>query len=421
MKIKDLILKTEKLNWLDLKDLQPNNLKTPYHTNLVKESLIKNGFSMTIFVWQDPKTNEIYICDGHTRRDVLVELKSEGFDIPDQLSCTFLDIPNRKTAIKYLLEVFNTKKNPIDETVLAWWIPDEGIDLEEVNLGWLDLDTPNLEDTTGETLQASEDNFELPAINKIKTDIVQGDIFEFRKNGEVLHMLGCGSSTDLDFVNKVKGTLDIDGVLTDPPYGVDITKEGKGSSINNGRYPEIANDKDTNIAKEFYQTCQALELKNLIIWGGNYFTDFLPVTRCWVVWDKCTPPELTFAQGEMAWTSFDKNLKIYKKAWMGNLVGKVNLDVEVLEKEIVNKSSRTNRSHPTQKSIELHGWILNDFFKDNKVIFDGFGGSGTTLLACHQVAKKTVIIEFIPEYCQVIIDRIQKLDSSVKIIKISNN
>lgn len=411
--LKDLIIKTEKVNWQELKDLQPNNLKTPHHSNLTKESLIKNGFAFSFYIWEDKDASR-YLVDGHLRTDLLRELKNDGFDIPDQLSCTFLDLPNRKTAVKYLLEVFNTKKNPIDREALNSYLLVEDIQIEEIQVDSLSIE--DLEEKEPEKLSAEEDDFEIP--DHIKTDIVKGDVFEVRKNGKVLHKIGCGSSTDLDFVNNVKGDLEIDGVLTDPPYGVDITKSSKDSPINDGRYIEIANDQTTEVAKEFYQTCLALNLKNLVIWGGNYFTDFLPPSRCWIIWDKETPKGMTFARGEIAWTDFDKNMEIYLKRWMGNLAGKVDTQKEVIELEIINKSSRANRSHPTQKSIELHGWIINDFFKNSKVLFDGFGGSGTTLLACHQTNKQCVIIEVIPEYCQVIINRIKKLDTDIEIVKI---
>lgn len=137
MKIKDLILKTEKVNWQELKDLQPTNLKNPYHSNLTKESLIKNSFAQAFYVWEN-KSNK-YIIDGHLRTDLLKELISEGHDIPNQLSCTFLDLPNRKAAIKYLFEVFNTKKNPIDLTAMNDWIISENIEDNQINVGWVDI------------------------------------------------------------------------------------------------------------------------------------------------------------------------------------------------------------------------------------------------------------------------------------------
>jgi DNA modification methylase len=127
------------------------------------------------------------------------------------------------------------------------------------------------------------------------------------------------------------------------------------------------------------------------------------------------PKGMTFARGEMAWTTFNKNMEIYEKKWSGNLIGKVDLQKEVLEKEIKNRGAIAKRQHPTQKSVELHTWIINDFFANCDVIFDGFGGSGTTLLACHQVNKKCLIIELIPQYCDVIIKRMLKLDPSLTI------
>ena len=135
--LKDLIIKTEKVNWQELKDLQPNNLKTPYHTENLKKSLVKNGFAFSFYIWED-KNGDKYLVDGHLRSDVLIELKNEGFDIPDELSCTFLDLPNRKTAIKYLLEVFNQKTNPINKESLEDWFVLEEIEDSEVEVDWVD-------------------------------------------------------------------------------------------------------------------------------------------------------------------------------------------------------------------------------------------------------------------------------------------
>jgi len=133
MKIKDLILKTEKVNWQDLEDLQPINLKNNYHCEKTKQSIIKNGFARAIYVWQDSK-GDIYTVDGHLRADILRELKNDGYDIPDQLNCTFLDLPNKKTAIKYLLQVFNQKTNPINQENMEIWLDDNEIVLEDMEI-----------------------------------------------------------------------------------------------------------------------------------------------------------------------------------------------------------------------------------------------------------------------------------------------
>jgi hypothetical protein len=156
MKIKDLILKTDKVNWQELEDLQPINLKNNYHSEKTKQSIIKNGFARAIYVWQDG--DKIYIVDGHLRSDVLRELKSEGFEIPDKLNCTFLDLPNKKTAVKYLLQVFNQKTNPINEQSLNSWVDDLEISLDDIEVKIDDLHI----DIT-ETIEGAED--EMPLLN----------------------------------------------------------------------------------------------------------------------------------------------------------------------------------------------------------------------------------------------------------------
>ena len=99
----------------------------------------------------------------------MAELKNEGFDIPDELSCTFLDLPNRKTAIKYLLEVFNQKTNPINKESLDDWFVEEEIEDSEVEMDWLNVEVS--EEVETEELEAQEDDFDAPEPNQIKTDI----------------------------------------------------------------------------------------------------------------------------------------------------------------------------------------------------------------------------------------------------------
>lgn len=141
MKIKDLILKTEKINWQELEDLQPINLKNNYHSEKTKQSIIKNGFARAIYVWEDSKGSK-KIIDGHCRKDLLIELKNDGYEVPEKLNCTFLDLPNKKAAVKYLLQVFNQKTNPINESNMGLWLDDIKINLDdiEINLDELHID-----------------------------------------------------------------------------------------------------------------------------------------------------------------------------------------------------------------------------------------------------------------------------------------
>ena len=275
------------------------------------------------------------------------------------------------------------------------------------------LDLPDFVQTE---LEAVEDNFEVN--ENTETDIVIGDLFEI---GE--HRLLCGDSTDSDAVARLMDGQKADMVFTDPPYGISVvsnnkvggdklptfggavgggggaTKKGKNKIVDAKIYSEIIGDDTTDTAKEFYQTCISLGMENFIIWGGNYFTDFLPVSACWIIWDKENSGN--FADVEIAWTSFNKGSKLYKWLWNG-MSRKGSREVE-----------GKTRVHPTQKPVGLFGDIFNDF--QFKICFDGFLGSGSTMVASHQLKRKCYGMELDPKYCQVIIDRMKKLDDSLVI------
>jgi DNA modification methylase len=253
-------------------------------------------------------------------------------------------------------------------------------------------------------LEAEEDDYEAPS--EIKTDIVLGDLIEIGQ-----HRLLCGDSTDSDQVAKLVNGKKIDLVFTDPPYGIKVVKGKKvggdkafgnvgGSNVVKAKeYSEIIGDDTTDTARDFYNTCVSLDMQNFIIWGGNYFTDFLSPSMCWIVWDKENTGN--FADVELAWTSFEKGAKLYKWQWNG-----------MIRKGDKNVEGKT-RVHPTQKPVGLFGDIFNDFKFD--ICFDGFLGSGSTMVAAHQLNRKCFGMELDPKYCQVIIDRMHKLDPSLEI------
>ena len=263
------------------------------------------------------------------------------------------------------------------------------------------LDVPVFAD---EDLTAEEDDFDATPPEEPKT--VLGDLYEI---GE--HRLLCGDSTSVDAVERLMNGEKADMVFTDPPYGVSIVgNNGKvggggkvGGSVGGGKivkaknYSEIIGDDTTDTAKEFYQTCISLGMENFIIWGGNYFTDFLPPSMCWIVWDKENTGN--FADVELAWTSFDKAAKLYKWQWNG-MIRKGDKNIE-----------GTTRVHPTQKPVGMFGQIFNDF--EFNICFDGFLGSGSTMVASHQLSRKCYGMELDPKYCDVIISRMLKLDPTL--------
>jgi len=195
-------------------------------------------------------------------------------------------------------------------------------------------------------------------------------------------------------------------VFTDPPYGIRIVNTnnnkiggggaikfgtiGGGNIVNSKKYSEVIGDDSTESAKEFYNTCVSLNVQNYVVWGGNYFTEFLPSSPCWVVWDKENNGN-NFADIEIAWTNFDKGAKLYHWLWNG------------MSRKGERGQELKSRVHPTQKPVGLFLEIFKDFEFDT--CLDGFGGSGSTLIACEKAKRKCYMMEIDPLYCDVILKR----------------
>ena len=170
--------------------------------------------------------------------------------------------------------------------------------------------------------------------------------------------------------------------IVDPPYGINITKNKR---LNNNS----ANDWDSKIPSNEYFTELKRVSKNQIIWGGNYFIEHLNNTRCFINWDKLNHSD-TYADCEMAWTSFDKNAKIFKYMWDGNRYG--------YEGNIKGVGKPTIRIHPTQKPVALYKWLLKNYAKQGDKILDTHFGSLSVGIACHDMGFDLTACELDKDY-----------------------
>ena len=201
-----------------------------------------------------------------------------------------------------------------------------------------------------------------------------------------------------DVLRKVKKSS-CDWIITDPPYGIQINKMGfvtslKGGIAKRNDYRGKADWDNQRLDKEYFDLMFYVS-KNQIIFGGNYYTDILPPTKSWIVWDKaCGKHRNDFADCELAWAS--KGVaRIFRWLWRG-----------FRQQDMKNKEKRY---HPTQKPVRLIEQIISFYTNVDDIILDPFIGSGTTAIACERLNRRWIGIEINPEYCEITKQRLLQL------------
>jgi len=157
--------------------------------------------------------------------------------------------------------------------------------------------------------------------------------------------------------------------IVDPPYGIGADKAQNAGGEKWGFKQYKQTDWDSSIpSKEYFAELKRVS-KNQIIWGGNYMTEHLPPSMGWIVWDK-EQPDFSLADGELAWTSFKKALRIFELS---------------RGKALANNNEDGRRIHPTQKPVRLYEWLLANYAKEGDKILDTHVGSGSSRIACHNL------------------------------------
>ena len=175
--------------------------------------------------------------------------------------------------------------------------------------------------------------------------------------------------------------------IVDPPYGIGI--DGQKKSVNknpkHNRKEHVKKSWDDSIpSKEYFDELFRVS-KNQIIWGGNYFTEFLRPTKAWIFWYK-GQNDLTMSDGEMAWTSFET----------------VTRQVEINRAQLITQHT----FHPTEKPYKLYKWILDKYAKEGDKILDTHLGSGSIAIACHDYGFNLTACELDKEYFDKAMERL---------------
>lgn len=199
---------------------------------------------------------------------------------------------------------------------------------------------------------------------------------------------------NMDCMELLKQVPDkyFDLAIIDPPYGIGIVQQmekivASKSSMMKGSNGITGGHWDDAIPKkEYFDELKRIS-KNQIIWGGNYFLDYLGATRCFCIWDKMNGTN-PMADAELAWASFERSVRMFRMHHFS--------------------AGYESKIHPTQKPVALYTWLLEKYAKPNFKIIDTHFGSGSHAIANHYYGSELIACELDTDYFKASIERIKK-------------
>lgn len=353
-----------KLNINEVIPYSNNPRKNDNAVDAVAESIKQCGYCSPIVIDEDN-----VILAGHTRLKALKKLKWK------EVECV------RKTGLteeqKKKYRILDNKTNE-----LAEW----DFDLLEEEIYGLDFDGFDF----GFDMSAFEEPQEIvedeaPEVDDDSEPITQlGDIWQLGR-----HRLMCGDSTDKATVELLMDGNKADMVFTDPPYNIGYRGVSDKRTIQNDK---MTDEDFVDFLEKALMPCETMYV--CCSWQYSHlFRQALEnigqKIKAMIVWDKVNPAQ-----------HLDKYFKQHEIIWYCGAFG----GEKTLRGDVWQCKRQKNTIHPTMKPLELIGMALQDQPK-KKTVYDGFGGSGSTLMACEQLNRKCYMMELDPKYCDVIIKR----------------
>ena len=379
----------------------------------------------------DPET--MYVLGGNQRLAAIRKLGMKN--IPDEWTIAATDLTPEQQKEFVLRD--NVQFGEWDFEMLSAEFGE--FDLEEMG-----MDIPEIQ--IGDTTEVQDDDYEEPA--QIATDIQYGDVYLLLKDGKEIHRLMCGDSTKKDDVDKLFIDDNSELLFTSPPYS---------DMRDYGRNVDLSVDNVSNFIPAWKERCeyQAVNLgiqrkdHNIVPYWDTYIEKAKSAGYkflAWNVWVKASGAgsvgqqsaffpiihEWIFVFGNAfkdIYRTLDKKCPDKKKCGgqrqkdgtvKPSTIG-VTLEKKELESVIIcNAELGDIRSlHPATFNVELPAAYIKAITSRNDVVCDPFIGSGTTMVAAHQLGRKCYGMEIDPTYCQIVIDRMKKLDSEIEIQKVS--
>ncbi len=376
------------------KDLKPEDEEY----QKIKKSLIEFGYVAPVIV-----NSDMTVIGGHQRLKVLKEL---GYT---EIECNVVDLDKAKEkALNIALNKITGEWDNTKLEELLAELKETDIDMDMTGFSFDEVDNM-LKDITG----SKEDDFDLDqALNEIEEPISKpGDVWILGR-----HRLMCGNSTQKEDVMHLMNKQEADMLLTDPPYNVDY--EGKTSAalkiendnMNETEFYNFLIDAFRNMYESikhggsiyvFHADTEGLNFRNAFKAVG------FKLAQC-LVWVKNT-----FVMGRQDYQWRHEPILYGWKEGAGHYFVDNRKQSTVLE---FDKPSR-NAEHPTMKPIDLLVYLIKNSSKENDIILDLFGGSGSTLIAAEQIQRTCYTMELDPKYCDVIIKRWENLTGQKAILE----
>jgi DNA modification methylase len=356
----------------------------------IKRSIIEFGYVAPVIV-----NSDMTVIGGHQRLKVLKEL---GYN---EVECVVVDLnKNKEKALNIALNKISGDwdNNKLEELLAE--LKETDIDLDITGFSFDEVDNI-LKDITG----SKEDDFDIQqALDEIDEPTTKtGDIWILGR-----HRLMCGDSTQKEQVLRLMNNQEADMLLTDPPYNVDY--EGKtadalkieNDNMNETEFYNFLLDSFRNMYESvkyggsvyvFHADTEGLNFRNAFKSCG------FKLAQC-LVWVKNT-----FVMGRQDYQWRHEPILYGWKEGAGHYFVDDRKQSTVLE---FDKPSR-NAEHPTMKPVDLLVYLIKNSSKEDNLILDLFGGSGSTLIAAEQTKRKCYTMELDPKYCDVIVKRWETL------------
>ena len=179
---------------------------------------------------------------------------------------------------------------------------------------------------------------------------------------------------------------DVDLLLTDPPYGIDLDTDYSGLNGSHRTYERVSGDDAP------FDPAPLLAYGRCVLWGANHYASRLPDSPSWISWDKRGDQKPTmFADVELAWTNLGGPAIRYRHWWGVNRA-----------------SERGFHAHPTQKPVALMRWIVEKWTEPGDLVLDPYMGSGPVAQACHELGRRYIGVELVEDYCRIAVSRLSQ-------------